>query len=85
MIRRKGQENHEGGDDEVRWKEHCVLWLVYILSRDTVSRVFRELWLWLSWSQGHGLCVTKEMGFLGLSEDTDGVPGLTGTGLTGLF
>lgn len=39
----------------------------------------------LSWSPGHGLHVTKEMGFLGLSEDTDGVPGLTGTGLTALF
>ena len=39
----------------------------------------------LSWSPGHGLHVTKEMGFLGLAEDTDGVPGLTGTGLTALF
>lgn len=36
-------------------------------------------------SLGHGLHVIKEMGLLGLSEDTDGVLGLTGTGLTGLL
>ena len=52
----------------------------------TSSQGFSENYgIGISWSQGHGLHVAKEIGFLGLSEDTDGVPGLTGTGLTGLF
>ena len=47
----------------------------------TSSQGFSENYgIGISWS-----LVAKEIGFLGLSEDTDGVPGLTGTELTGLF
>jgi len=56
MIRRKGQENHEGGDDEVRWKSTVFSGLCTFCP-GTLSQGFSE-------NYGFGSLGPKAMGYV---------------------